>query len=55
MPSAVGCSEVNQVRSGAVAAANVDQVRCWEHASGLVLPDADAAGGRFIGDEPVPE
>jgi hypothetical protein len=36
---------VNQVRSGAVAAANVDQVRCWEQASGLDLPGADAAGG----------
>ena len=55
LPFAGGCSVVNQVRSGAVAAANVDQVRCWEQASGLVLPGADAAGGRLIGDEPVPE
>ena len=34
LPSAVGCSvmPVSQVRSGAaVAVANVDQVRCWEH------------------------
>ena len=33
LPSAVGCSvmSVGQVRSGAVAVASVDQVRCWEH------------------------
>ena len=55
LPSAVGRPAVNQVRSGAVAAANVDQVRCWEQASGLLLPGADAAAVQLIGDEPVPE
>ena len=57
LPSAVGCSVmlVSQVRSGAVAAASVDQVRCWERKrAALFFPALTPRAGSSSAMNPYP-